>query len=252
LRPFRGDAVKITTLNKVVNLFLVGSLCLLLVGIMSRWELLRWVEGAVGGLGLGTRGDIILTLVGTLVFLALAALVGAIVEALTDVTLIAFVKKHRQSERLARFFLQREVFESNEFWRRKFEEGPQASCWNAEDFKKQGHRIAVGILFKTGSSAAISWAINHYATFILASNFAVLLIALQIFLIKEIISGNLGLGAFTAWQVGAQLAIYALCSLAVDRYIFSYMLAYRHAAIRPLAEGGRTTKGEVGRAAQAS
>src|SRR5207244_12645650 len=112
----------IVTINKTIALFLVGYLGLGVAAVVAHRPILnswrRHPELA------GLAGSVILALLS----LAVAALIGATIDGLADVTIRRFIKWAAKKERFARFFGQSRVFHSAAKWELCFnDEAKQAN-----------------------------------------------------------------------------------------------------------------------------
>ena len=114
--------MQLSTLNKVVSLFLVGSVSLLLGAMLNPEKLQAAIaRGADAGLYEG-RAAALLLVVGALIFFGLSAWVGAIVESLTDLTIRRLLKSSASHRWIAAWFRQEKIYKTFSFWRKESQE----------------------------------------------------------------------------------------------------------------------------------
>ena len=189
----------------------------------------------VSAVGLFEGRAALLLVVGALVFFGLSAWAGAIVEGLTDLTIRKSLKNSASNPKIAERFLKKKLYETFALWRREFRKAATAhGAYAVEGFPldKKDRSLAVGIFFDDAKPEHVTWLVGHYAMFVLASNFAFLTIVIQLYLFFPLVSQSLSLGAFLTWELILGLfVLYPLCSLAVDRYLYSHEVCLRHATV---------------------
>lgn len=113
--------MQLTTLNKVVSLFLVGGL-VLLGGLCLGWRQLDTAFAASGRLSefLVSKGTPLLVVAGALFLLSLAAAIGTACEILTALTVRRLLRKSRSNRWLAACFAQAKAFDNLMRWKEFF------------------------------------------------------------------------------------------------------------------------------------
>ncbi len=231
-------------LNKVVSLFLVGSLVLLLLAALG-FEELTSAMGKTGFDSAENKPTGFILLVGTFAFFGLSALAGAMIEGLTDLTLRNWIKKSRGNSRVAYWFRQPKILKTHDFWENEFKKVAKSSGRHTGSefpIDERSTSLAVGICFATASKDLVDWMIGHYATFVLVSNFAFIMALVQLYLVYSLAAGEMPLILFAVAECVCFVLFYSLCSLAVDRYLYSFVIAFRHATLEICREG----KSELG------
>lgn len=232
--------MQLTTLNKVVSLFLVGGLVLLAV-ICLFWQELDNALPATGGLSIFVerKGQALLVLAGALSLLALAAAVGAVVDTLASLALGHWLRKCTSHRWLAVCFGQRHSFDDFDFWRKRF-----GSLVKTQEPLKTflsevpGHELSLGaaIFFKSSSQGLISWAESHYAAYLYATNLAFLSFLTPIALFASRRNQQL-----SGWALGSDITLsivlgLVFSSMAIDKYLYTHEVSFRQASLVLLEE----------------
>lgn len=221
----------IVTINKTIALFLVGYLGLGVGAVVAHRPILNFWRGHPELAGLA--GSVILGLLS----LAVAALIGAIIDGLADVTIRRFIKWAAKKERFARFFGQSRVFRSAAKWEACFND--QAKQANEQLFAEIAAdealfklHLATGLLHAHAPSHHIDWVFAHYSTLYLASNLAFVTLVGPPLVVASVLSGATGIGPWMIpTGIGMVLSAYGLLSLALDRCLYTYQAEFRFAAI---------------------
>lgn len=216
----------LSTINKTVALFVVGYLALAVTilfwwrDVLALWSAHREFFGSAGTIGLGILSA------------ALAALIGAVIDGLADVTVRRFVRWAAKRRAMAFFFGQSEVFRSVEQWRGYFQS--QIGQSDRELFRTVGQdhplyrlHLATGLLHAHAPNHHIEWVFAHFATHYLASNLAFLvLVATPVLALR--ISGDIPWLAIAGSMI---LGAYGLLSLSIHRCLYTYQAEFRFASI---------------------
>ena len=221
----------VVTINKTVALFLVGYLGLGVIIVIGRKPVLDFWRGHPELSG--ASGSVVIGLLS----LTVAALLGAIIDGLTDVTIRRLIQWGAKHESFARFFGQGRVFHSVEIWKAYFDEqlvqaDERLFTTIAGEQPLPRLHLAVGLLHVHAPPHHIEWVFAHYSTFHLASNLAFLVLAGPPVLAATVSGGG---GEAAAWILGTGLAMivsaYGLLSLALNRCLYTYQAEFRFAAI---------------------
>jgi hypothetical protein len=221
----------LSTINKTVALFVVGYLALAVVAICWWEQLLRiWGAhqeffGAAGSVGLGVLS------------IALAALAGAVIDGLADITVRRFVKWAARRRRMVQFFGHSGVFESVEYWKTSFQS--QIDRSDEELFRTVGKdhplyrlQLAIGLLHAHAPGHHIEWVFAHFATHYLACNLAFLVLVATPILAFRAVPESANPVAWIIATAGAMiLSAYGLLSLSIDRCLYTYQSEFRFASI---------------------
>jgi len=175
-----------------------------------------------------------LTVVGSLLIVSLAAVLGLVCEAFTDLTVRRFLKYAAKKDGLVSFFRQRELLEDHNRWQAMFNQAlaknkeVQRALLGAECGEP---RSAGGFFYVTAKDSSIAWLDSHYATYYLASNLAFLAAIFQCYIL---VAAALQTYSWHAIAVSTAILVaffYAFCSLGIDRYLYSYMFIFRHSGL---------------------
>src|SRR5271157_1234855 len=215
----------VTTLNKIVSIFLVGGLVLLFATILH-WSGFRYLAEHLNQAVVPTEVTALLV-AGAFV---LAALAGAVAEAVSDVTFRRIVRAIAANAAVATAFGQRFSFLRTSRWRARFMDSwvKGKPCVEPLD----AGSLAAAYMYQTGTTEHIQWVTNEYATYILACDFAAaVLLALGDVTVLRLAGGISGNRYASALGAGATV-IYALLVLAVGRYIYAYEIVYRQGFVQ--------------------
>src|SRR5687768_1475335 len=219
------------TINKTIALFLVGYLGLSIVvviwheSIFAFWREHQALSGPAGSVALG------------LFSLAIAAVMGAVVDGIADVTIRRFIKWGAPRRGFARFFGQSRVFHSVEKWKALFNEQIAEADERLFVTIADGQplfrlHLATGLLHAHAPPQHIDWVFAHYATFYLASNLSLLVLVGPPILLGTVVVDQPDTGIWALSTVLAMVvAAYGLLSLSLDRCLYTYQAEFRFAAI---------------------
>jgi hypothetical protein len=221
----------VVTINKTVALFLVGYLGLGILAIIGRqplfdfWRSHQELSSASGSVALG------------LLSLAIAALMGAIIDGLADVTIRRLIKWGAAHKTFACFFGQSRVFHSVAIWRAYFNEQIVQSDLDlfhkiAGDQGLAQLHLATGLLHVHAPPHHVEWIYAHYSTHHLASNLAFIALAGPPAVAVTIAAHDgVAIGWIIATGLAMIIAAYGLLSLSLDRCLYTYQAEFRFAAI---------------------
>lgn len=222
--------MQLTTINKIVSYLLVGSLATaFLIGLFIDQPIPKLIAN---NSTLISGASVILSVT----FLSLAALVGCIIEGISSTwtrrILQGVVEKKRFHWILYIFGLSRDL-QRYEFCRQQFhatlhQDNSKSYSEVMDTLDEASHSLATGLFFDKSKSDVISWVSSHYATYVLASGFLTLVS----------VAGPSWYG-FASFRIGSQylmpsilvwlISLYALISLSVTMYLYSYEVVFRQA-----------------------
>ena len=221
-----SDKTQLTTINKIISYLLVGSLAAALIALGFKESIPdKMPDGA--------------KLIVPLIFLAAAAFLGCVIEGLRAAlaryvlrTILNLSDENKPHWIAAVLGLSR-AFEDYQLCRKQFQTAFLRQKENypevATVLDKSLRSLARGLFFVKSNSDAVNQVSSHYATYILASGFLMIVITGPlwcIFLPLEI-SWYHPLFIMLFWLV----AIYALASLSISMYLYSYEVIFRQAYI---------------------
>jgi hypothetical protein len=228
--------MQISDLNKIVNLFLVGALAQTIFSLLWIDSIQRYVS-AYASTGSQLPSSLAV-LLGSLMALASAMFVGAVIDGLTETFLRDPLRKVARSGLVRKFFLVNQQYLDtegcqltfNELWSRstKYESIRRATEKDSEIF-------ASALFFRTAESSNISWVVQHHAVHVLAADYIFLVLVLTIALpvlslLGSFVSFNVRTLPF-GWWLLFLLSLYPLCHLALHRWLYTYEVAYRHGVL---------------------
>ena len=230
-----------TTLNKIIALFLVGGVVAFLA-IGLHW---KQIEMPLSSSPTDDSGFWVFF---AFLLLPVSALMGAIVEGLSQVMLQGLLKRAHLNRTVARLFGQTRAYEHLNKWQDYLAllvPKDQHYQWLApvdEADKPWALRsISADFFLQSAQPGKLEWLVQHYATFVLASNLACAVALAVIYVPLGNLAAALGFWwPVLAWATTAQIiallvagifAFWALCSLSISRYLYSHELSARHMAL---------------------
>ena len=225
-----------TSLNKIVSLFLSGSLLLLGIAYVLLEHAPTKLSAELRKLP-ATGGDGFFAVVGALLLLPLIALAGAVCESLTDICIRRFIKWIAPGAFWNAILFQRNLKKTHDFWLVPFLTAAKESNFLAGlPVDENPHGVAVGLLYDNRQEEAVIWAESHYSTYILVSSFAFLALTGEFYLVWRLSFNVLAWSQFLWATLVVGLVFYSCLSLALDRYSYSYQVALRQAVISLLKQ----------------
>jgi uncharacterized MnhB-related membrane protein len=227
--------MQLTTLNKIVSLFLIGSLVvigivILLCLLVLPGQLLEQVSALKSAVGEGS-----MTVIAGVLFLALSAAGGALSESVTAVSIRRPIKAMARSANHSRWLGQSRGTADYLFWRERFTQTVlKADAFTDVCASNHEEGVAVGILYWTRQAEAINWAEMHYSTYVLVSNLAFLSSVALLALPILAATGHCSWAAAAWGMTAATASLYAFSSMACDRLAYAYEVAFRQAVVTHL------------------
>lgn len=219
-----------TGLNKVVSMFLVGSLAIGWLIVVS-WESFLLALGKVKD-----SQDAVIAL-GSILALASVGAAGVLVDGLSDLTLRRLIKLGTRRRWVSFALGQGRLYDSMVSWRDWFARTSHAHRVRAGQPERAPHpemgsyQLAAGIFQKEAAPHHFEWVISHYATYYLASSTGLVGVLYLVPLVQHFRSGDLSfvelIGALTVLLT----LVYSACSLAADRYLYTYVATFRFATL---------------------
>lgn len=217
--------MQVTTLNKIINLFLIGTFVI----FVTFAEAIVWSRGIdINQLqSLITLGSPVFVFITTLFSVSTIILLGIIVDALSNMSFRPLIKNVARSRRCMSFLLSRKYEREHQYLKGKFEK-----CFETvnrfehlRDAKQYGRNFAVALFFHTANKENIEWVVQHYSIYLLATSylFVVCLSLLSVPLIPMV-----GWGMKALIILVTLLSIYILSYEACRKYLYSYGVIYRH------------------------
>jgi len=211
--------MQLNTLNRVISLFLIGGFVVVLAAASLREEIGKFLVQHPFGPGWGPTAGVFLA-VG---LLSVTALAGAVVDALSNLTVRRFIRKVLAKNRFtAWIFLCAGEFEEQDRWREAFKsvlrDNSKYKVLGEE--KRMINPLSAGIFFRTAEKEHAEWLIQHHSMYHLSADFVIILIAIVVFAWLRELHGV----AYCC--VGGA---YLLTSFALDNYLYTYQLSFRNA-----------------------
>ncbi|MCP4548434.1 MAG: hypothetical protein GY835_18410 [bacterium] len=238
--------------NKVASIFIVGTLTLVLIWIHAGNQLLKLPK-------IETTGNlqIIPAAFGLLAIAGVSALLGSVIQGIAGAMRIIF-QKLSDTDRFCCFLFAHKERAEARFWAKRFRELAEVSEYQDLYEKEGGEKcvskwpdpfplLAPTLFFKHATEPHLSWVLQHYATYFLATDIViVVLISLVISLVEVP-----GWGMKSAVAFCHVVASYALLSVALHRYLYTYNSAMRHGCLFLIEGRVGDPRGTPGTAQQA-
>ena len=231
----------LTTLNKIVAQFLVGGVVLVLA-LVVHWAQFKPMLFGSGNASPGAETGF--WVVAGVLIVPLAALLGGIVEGLSDVTLRRILKKTRKWRWLAWALARQDACDGLQRWRDQLQKSLRRSRsfhWVVNpdlNPRKEPewfvHSASAGTFLLSAREDEFRWLVEEYATFVLTSNLAFVLICGVLYVPTATLAADAGIWwpvslPFNAKVAGflALLGFWALSSLAVGKYLYAHEMGER-------------------------
>ena len=218
--------MQVTTLNKIINLFLIGTFVI----FVTFAEAVVWsLGGDINTLQvlIVSLGSPVFVFIATLFSLSTIILLGIIVDALSNMSIRQLIKKVAQSDRCMSFLLSKRQLAEHQYLKRKSEESFKtvSKYRHLRDTKQHGRNFAVALFFHTANKENIEWVIQHYSVYLLATSYLfVLCVSLLTVPLMPMVGWRIkGLIIFVN-----MLSVYVLSYEACRKYLYSYEVIYRH------------------------
>jgi hypothetical protein len=220
--------MQVTTLNKIINLFLIGTFVVFLACV----EAALWnpdinidkLQALVASLG-----SPIFVFIATLFSLSTIILLGIIVDALTNMSIRPLIKKLSESDWFMYYLQSQKYLAQYQYLKSKSEESfKAANKYECLLDAPHGRPFPVALFFHTANKENIEWVIQHYSVYLLASSYLFML-CLGVIIIPLI--------SMAGWVINgiiilvSLLSIYVLSYEACRKYIYAYEVIYRHNTI---------------------
>lgn len=222
--------MQITTLNKVINLVLVGTFAL----VLGAW---LFFDKMVSYFGSDTfiavrphASEAIVIFAIALALLSVTMCLGLIVDAIANLVR-GFLKKHvYESDDAERLLMCLHALQNFRHYREQFNKLFRADAMYraiASETDEKNKSYAVAIFFQTAKPEHVEWTLQHYSMYVLATSyFTLLLLCLPV-----VWCTNNSCGAREFFTGLAILALYLLLHSAIDRYFYVYENTYRHVSV---------------------
>jgi len=223
----------VSSLNKVISLFLVGALAILVAGYLFRDQVKLVPPDQTAG---GPLGAVVLGFL----LLSASGLAGALIDGIAELVVRnLIILRTRRRRAWAQFFVQARMHDSVQHWKKHFirlvsnkPEYASLICGQEKSPYDPTSQLAATIFFSEANEEHFEWLISHYATYYMATSFVVLLLLSTIAGVANLPKLEVD---YIAWVVLAStLSCYILTSLAVNRYLYAHMTTYRFACLKLL------------------
>ncbi len=240
--------MQISDLNKIINLFLVGSLAITIFAFQWIDEIQAYYKTKqLAGIE-GQFPASLVILITTLLVLAVTMFIGCVIDGLTEVFFRQHLKRLTGRNLLLKLFSGKKQYEATELCRAKFNallsSNSKYGCINHQD-EREDEIFAAALFFHTAKPEHTSWLIQHHAVHVLATDYIVLIL---IFTVIFPALHFLGLGVKVLsihWWSLFILSLYPLCYLSIDRRLYTYEVAYRNAILVLCEDSSKSGGGQV-------
>lgn len=219
--------MQITTLNKIINIFLVGAFSfslLLLSYFLQNPSTISELQDQFNKINAPT-----ITIFVTFTLFTFPILLGVIVDAAASLLFSYPVKKLPKYKLVRYLFFVKErhdQFEAlKEKFKSKFDSTEKYNNLNKDDNLYRTYSVA--IFFNTASKENIEWVVQHYSYYLLSINY--LFICCCVFISTFFISFNY----LSNNQIRIIVAtfIYLFINQAITKFLYAHECSYRHSAI---------------------
>ncbi len=211
--------MQLNTLNRVIALFLVGGFVVLLA-TMSFEHAIRLFVQPYAQLQMGAPAGVFLAAA----LVSLTALAGAVVDAISNLTVRRFVRKViGVSRSRCRLFWCAGEYDSQDRWRQAFVEAlAESETLSAFGGDKQQmiKALSAGMFFRTADAELKEWLVQHHSMYHLSGNFVVVLIGGAFWCVSH---------RWWYGSIGCMASAYLLVTFALDNYLYTYQLSFRNA-----------------------
>lgn len=204
--------MQLSTLNRVIALFLIGGFVVVMATVAFKDEIETLLPQSSNWTGIFLA----------IALLSAAALAGTLVDALANLTICLLIRKWIAKGRSrARLFFCGGDFDVQDRWRSAF----HAAIEHDPRYKKLANddmiqATSASMFFRTAEKAHTEWLVQHYSMYHLSANFALVLIACAVW---AFVSSAYLLGFLCI------AGSYLLTTFAVDNYLHTYRMSFQNA-----------------------
>lgn len=232
--------MSLTTLNKVVALFLVGGFLLTILLAHHLQSISTALQSAQANKGSG------IWVLAAFLILPVVASAGAVAEGISEASFQKLVRRSRKSRSIARFLRHEASRVRYVFWsdrvRYLLSISPRFQLILGDAFEDRVQSTSAAIFLWSANAENFSWMVRHYATFVMASNFAAVLSIGYIYSLTRVLVGRFvtlkdppllptSPVAFALTSLLVFIATWSLCSIAASRFLYSHELFLRHSCL---------------------
>lgn len=222
--------MEISTLNKVINLFLVGLFMLSLIFFFNFTVIIGWLKSQEPDTIQKHISPPLAIFGGTLIMLSCSLFLGLFLD-----SVISFLRSLKPRWKcfgkngwIICFLLCKSQVERTEKLRELCNRAYRVSGkYDLDTDDDRDHTFAVALFFHTAKTENMEWLIQHYSIYLLAANYSLLLFI------------ALGMAVFSSHGWGFKLiffvidvsAIYLLLRAAINKYFYAHAVVYRHVCV---------------------
>ncbi|WMX12406.1 hypothetical protein [Aureispira sp. CCB-E] len=218
--------MKFSSLNKTINLFIIGASILANYCILEYTLGLNWLNIPHTQISDGIKPTLLLLAI--LVFVFLGLIIEAMSLFLREILRTLFNKKQTIKSSLIKLTPIGRMASHYDYWKEKYiillKENGNMFYNNIESKHIRG--LGAQSLLDEAPLHLIEWVVKHHATYLLAFNYIILVSLNVIFILCSSISLLYKIPII----LGLLVIIYLLVILAIDKFTYSYTLVYRFAA----------------------
>jgi hypothetical protein len=219
--------MQITSLNKVLNLFMVGLFVIILFAYSMMDRIISHLSSDKFKNLSDAVSEPVLVLAITLMLFSVALLAGLIIESALSIFKTFLKPSHKHTFVVSFLRCKRQVRQTEDI-RAEFEKIFTTSRkYKHFASKERSNTIATAIFFHTANPQNIEWLTQHYSLYMLSASYAFLLfLGLIIYT-----AGPAGLLSKVIFLCCDLAVIYLLLHTAVNKYFFAHAIVNRHACI---------------------
>lgn len=237
--------MQVTTLNKIINLFIVGAfvLTLLIFAFVYYYkDFITEAEIRAIKITADAIGAPVIALFATFAFVSVGILLGIIVDTIANLVFEDLLKKIYKNERSRLIFRCEKNFKKYDSLMNNFKQEFTSSDKYKDLPRNEDIYIAysVGIFFHTANKENIEWAVQHYSFYLLSLNY--LFVSCCVLIVTPFttlpLTYKLGLTAVLF------VFIYVLIYQAINKFLYTYEVSFRHSTIILIEEKLKESKKE--------
>ena len=222
--------MEISTLNKVINLFLVGLFTLSMIFVFKFQAITSWLKSQEVGAIVNSISVPLAIFVATLVLLSTSLFLGLLADSIISLlrSVEFFKRKFSKDSWVVRRLQCEKQIKATKDLESKLQSAYQASQkYTVGDPEVFDRTFTVALFFHTAKPENFEWLIQHYSMYLLAANYSLLLSV-------ALILGTLSLHSWTSrivfWMIDG-FAIYLLLRTAINRYFYAYEVVNRQVLV---------------------
>lgn len=232
--------MQVTTLNKIINLFLIGTFVVVVVaaGVIVQF---RDVDSEKYKSLPVLLGSPVIVFVVTLFLVSTIILLGIVVDTLANISVRPLVKIATRKKWAALILGSGKDVVQHEYLMGKFKQRftkCEKYC-DLFDDERYYKAYAVAFFFHSANKETIEWVVQHYSIYLLSTSYLFILYCTPFLIMMTPVST----GAKACLFFANILFIYTLIYQSIHKYLYSYDVVFRHGAVVLSSEKSKELSG---------